>query len=564
MESEFLNDFKTISQKDDLFLKMVVESEKNQKYLHAFEEEHEVVVNFLDFEHKNLSYLKMLADQKKIQTLGVTREDLLKLDKYLLDSYPNCDFAVEADYSKPLKAEEVLKLFEFENYLKKSGRRMFFVEDGAAYSILSVLSADDFLSATTDKINSASFNGQKLSPYEKFLAAYYIVTTFRPYKLEEDDMSCYTSRMISSILKPDNEYICCTGYAYFLGALCNRMNIPCVISLEYGGEDFKNEKADLNHTTCQVFIDDKKYHIKGIFHSDPTSDSLDEKVPVGRLNFVNSTDVNIRNRDKSMGVLHNEIERLLDSDKKNYKKLAEALKHCYMGSQYVNFFDRCKAIDDELYTEDDLIRIYDYIFEKISKNLKERENIVENERDFSTDLLISLLELKGFDGLNSAPKSFLKKVKTDKTLSYEFASKLAYTKFLEDLAREKADVSVARYCKKFWKENKNTFVISTDKTKRAYITAFSALMAGKKNKDVVEKWCARVFASTINVELEYQIDRSKQFLKKDNVVAKPVMFERFWAQEGVDKNDYVLTEECLKKHKLFEVRKILAGLERQK
>ena len=89
-------------------------------------------------------------------------------------------------------------------------------------------------------------------------------------------------------------------------------------------------------------------------------------------------------------------------------------------------------------------------------------------------------------------------------------------------------------------------------------------MAGKKNKDVVEKWCARVFASTINVELEYQIDRSKQFLKKDNVVAKPVMFERFWAQEGVDKNDYVLTEECLKKHKLFEVRKILADLERQK
>lgn len=120
-----------------------------------------------------------------------------------------------------------------------------------------------------------------LSPFEKYLAVYDIVKKFKIYKDNETDSQA--SRNLKSILKDNNEYIVCLGYAKLLRELLNRIGIPnmCLgakVDKSYK-KGFTMENITINyngHARNLVKIDDDKYDIHGYYLTDATWDNHPE------------------------------------------------------------------------------------------------------------------------------------------------------------------------------------------------------------------------------------------------------------------------------------------------
>ena len=124
----------------------------------------------------------------------------------------------------------------------------------------------------------ASIRGSKLSPLEKFLAVYDIVKNYKPYN---DAIGAVNdSFLLDRILKDDNEYIVCAGYARLLEELLTRVGIPCKrilldVDRSYK-QGFTQEEKPMDfvlHTRNLVFLSDPKYDVKGIYISDSTWDN---------------------------------------------------------------------------------------------------------------------------------------------------------------------------------------------------------------------------------------------------------------------------------------------------
>ena len=108
-------------------------------------------------------------------------------------------------------------------------------------------------------IISDDINNSNLSPYEKYIAVYNIVKSFKKYK--EKDEGSEHSRNIYLILQ--NDYMVCFGFAKLLESLLKRVGIS---SFSYG---WTKGRHQLNY----INIVDEKYGINGIFKSDPTNDN---------------------------------------------------------------------------------------------------------------------------------------------------------------------------------------------------------------------------------------------------------------------------------------------------
>ena len=112
-----------------------------------------------------------------------------------------------------------------------------------------------------------------LSPLEKYLAIYDVVKSFKPYKDNMDDKR--QSRDLRYILKDDNEYIVCVGFARLLLELLTRVGIPCKY-IHVDVDSSRENDQTINHAGHArnlVKIDDDKYNIHGIYLSDSTFDS---------------------------------------------------------------------------------------------------------------------------------------------------------------------------------------------------------------------------------------------------------------------------------------------------
>lgn len=140
-------------------------------------------------------------------------------------------------------------------------------------------SLDEYLSEETKLENLVKpIRDANLSPLEKYLAAYDVVKSFKPYKENEKDKR--QSRDLRYILKDDNKYIVCVGFARLLLELLTRLDIPCkYIHVDVDdsyekkyGEEIKNINH-VGHARNLVKIDDDKYNIHGIYLSDSTFDS---------------------------------------------------------------------------------------------------------------------------------------------------------------------------------------------------------------------------------------------------------------------------------------------------
>ena len=112
-----------------------------------------------------------------------------------------------------------------------------------------------------------------LSPLEKYLAIYDIVKSFKPYK--ENNTDKRQSRDLRYILKDDNEYIVCVGFARLLLELLTRAGIPCKY-IHVDVDSSREVDQTINHAGHArnlVKIDDDKYGVHGIYLSDSTFDS---------------------------------------------------------------------------------------------------------------------------------------------------------------------------------------------------------------------------------------------------------------------------------------------------
>ena len=158
--------------------------------------------------------------------------------------------------------EETKTLVNIYNALQEKGIDLSFTLDSYGHSDVSLekaLEASRKLNDWVNEIKSARLAGKELSPYEKYLYAYDIVTKFN-YKEVDEGENKSISRTLMTVLTGDR--IVCVGYASLLSEICNRLGIPCC-------EQFRK-----NHALCYVRIDDDKWGIHGIYVSDPTSDSL--------------------------------------------------------------------------------------------------------------------------------------------------------------------------------------------------------------------------------------------------------------------------------------------------
>ena len=101
-----------------------------------------------------------------------------------------------------------------------------------------------------------------LSPYEKYVAVYYIVKSFKKYK----EYAPHSLESRSIYLTLTNDYLVCVGYSTLLVELLKRVGIQA----EEIGVFLSSPKG--GHSRCMVNLVDSKYDIDGIFFCDPTKD----------------------------------------------------------------------------------------------------------------------------------------------------------------------------------------------------------------------------------------------------------------------------------------------------
>ena len=157
------------------------------------------------------------------------------------------------DYLMFSREETQIFVYNY-NYLKtKFGTEMFINHE---FTVEMAINATNKVNQWVEEINNASVNNEPLSPFEKYLYAYQIVSKFVYKKYSPDEGWSRNSRDLISVLNSD--YIVCSGYAKLLSEICKKLGIQCDCQM-------------LNdHQICTIDLDDKKYHISGRFLSDPT------------------------------------------------------------------------------------------------------------------------------------------------------------------------------------------------------------------------------------------------------------------------------------------------------
>ncbi len=197
----------------------------------------------------------------------------VSLDKELLEllyvKFPNSKITISTftDTISSSKGDvlyneqELLTLMQNADMSDKYNRELTF--DGE-YSLSQAITASRKLNDNAEFINNFKINGKPLSPAEKFMLAYSIVSN-KVYS--EDPNNINNSRNIISTLSGDK--IVCAGFANELSLLCKRIGIPCA----YRINSLEGENGIGNHATCIVNLKDEKYGIDGVFVADPTADS---------------------------------------------------------------------------------------------------------------------------------------------------------------------------------------------------------------------------------------------------------------------------------------------------
>ena len=196
--------------------------------------------------------------------------------KLVLSVLPNAEIII-VNESYEFKKEDLSQIIECDKFLKQEYSKT--IRFNASENILgnkqtqiwtmdTVINANKKLETWAEEINSARVNGKELSPFEKYLYAYSIVTQFQ-YKEEKNrEEHPDISRDIVSILNSDK--IVCVGFSKLLSQLCKMIGLNCQT------QGCACDGINVDHQNCCIELHDDKYNIHGIYYSDPCWDSKNE------------------------------------------------------------------------------------------------------------------------------------------------------------------------------------------------------------------------------------------------------------------------------------------------
>lgn len=251
-------------------------------------------------------------------------------------------------------------------------------------------------------------NNSNLSPYEKYIAVYNIVKSFKKYKRyknseREDSKNYDQSRSIYLIMQ--NDYMVCVGYASMLEALLKRVGVDSVSYAWYEGE----------HQLNYVKIVDDKYGINGIFKADPTNDNdildpinnsyrnvnlnIEEELENTLLDrFLNSNDNYVDELEsRDLDLLYNyAIELYSELKQETDKKKALLIFKQKYKNQVDKDIDKSKTIDAIISVKEHIAgRTFDSDEKRREKNWLIIENFIEKRKliDYGNDLLLFKNEL---------------------------------------------------------------------------------------------------------------------------------------------------------------------------
>ena len=151
---------------------------------------------------------------------------------------------------------------------------------------VSILSLNEMkeLNIRMDKIVS-EIKSSSLSPYEKYIAVYNIVKSFKEYRFylnNEKIDKLISDQSRNPYLVLINQYIVCAGYSSLLHFLLKKIDIPShewILNVSDKSEaaNMSNSENNEAHARLYVNIVDEKYGINGYYMCDPTFDNVDKE-----------------------------------------------------------------------------------------------------------------------------------------------------------------------------------------------------------------------------------------------------------------------------------------------
>ncbi len=224
------------------------------------------------------------ANAKQCQNIVINRDIALNLEmiqkicKYF--DCPNVRVSipianvVESTIFDEAETQVLKESFEL---LKQNKKTALFVEGEdieqySGYTLEETLFASEKISEWAKMINRAKMFDRSLSPLEKYLYAYELVTSF-VYQKEDKTIpnSEMDSRNLVKVLNKNK--IVCIGFASMLSELCKRIGVPCMTQFVVDKTGEYETFNLLNHANCKVYIEDDIYGLKGMFNADPSRDA---------------------------------------------------------------------------------------------------------------------------------------------------------------------------------------------------------------------------------------------------------------------------------------------------
>lgn len=186
----------------------------------------------------------------------------------------------------------------------------------------------------------------ELSPYEKYIAVYNIVKSFKKYKINEDNEYkdfIYSDESRSVYLVLNNLYMVCEGYSNLLEALLHRVGV----------NNFSFTSIKLNHALNYVNLVDEKYGIDGYYMCDVTND--------------------------------NEVDMMMEKGYNNLHIITKEAKYLRNGEQNVDYIFDMNVEDiynyiNEVSNYDELMNIFlklDIVFYNSIKNKTVNKNLAQ-------------------------------------------------------------------------------------------------------------------------------------------------------------------------------------------
>ena len=224
-----------------------------------------------------------------------------------------------------------------------------------------VLHASNFLNEIVEVIKQ-----NNLSQYEQYLMLYMFDSTFK-YK-DTDKVGTLQGADLAHVLNSD--IIVCTGLTSFMYVGLKKLGIPCFIQ-KIGREhkDFLKEDIKYNHVQNIIYLDDKKYDIKGYYNNDITFDTnandlfLDNDIDLKSLMFhlrplINANEVELSDTKNVLLGVYKE-----QPFKKMEKLINRMFKYSVNGDEDIEYVETglLKVLKDNGFINEKVYGIIDFV-----------------------------------------------------------------------------------------------------------------------------------------------------------------------------------------------------------